>query len=461
MAAVTWNEVADVSAGGGGGTLAIRDADDYDNSVAPTPGQVIAWVDAGGGIFKPVTLQVASINGLAAALAAAQPADSDLTAIAALAPANDTVLQRKGGAWTARTPAQVKTDLALTYGDIGGTVPTGALPPLAISDVFVVANQVAQLALTAQRGDVAVREDNGRTYILTADTPSNLAAWREILAVGQVQSVAGKSGVVVLVKGDVGLGAVDNTSDADKPISTATQTALNGKLAASTVTTAGDLLVGTGAAAVARLGVGGDGQVLTASSTDPAGVAWADPPSGGGGGVRLSLADTMGMACVTQDPSLIDATAINIGSGTLYGCSVVLPAGRGLTHVGVGLRTVGQDPGGASKLGVIGGDGTRLGITANDATLWTAGAASLRERALLAPIAADPDDDRIVHLVMLSTCATPPTVYIGQLLTNSLFNPNPAAVLRSWVLFGQADIPAVINWGDVVQNSGIFQLYAR
>ncbi|MFD1709094.1 hypothetical protein ACFSF0_00585 [Ottowia flava] len=39
---------------------------------------------------------------------------------------------------------------------------------------------------------------------------------------------------MTLVKGDVGLGNVDNTSDADKPVSTATQTALNGKQAAST-----------------------------------------------------------------------------------------------------------------------------------------------------------------------------------------------------------------------------------
>ena len=42
-----------------------------------------------------------------------------------------------------------------------------------------------------------------------------------------VTSVAGKTGVVTLVKGDVGLGNVDNTSDANKPISTATQTALD------------------------------------------------------------------------------------------------------------------------------------------------------------------------------------------------------------------------------------------
>lgn len=44
-----------------------------------------------------------------------------------------------------------------------------------------------------------------------------------------VTSVAGKTGAVTLVKADVGLGNVDNTSDLNKPISTATQTALDGK----------------------------------------------------------------------------------------------------------------------------------------------------------------------------------------------------------------------------------------
>jgi hypothetical protein len=42
------------------------------------------------------------------------------------------------------------------------------------------------------------------------------------------QSLLG-SGNIDLVKGDVGLGNVDNTSDANKPVSTATQTALDTK----------------------------------------------------------------------------------------------------------------------------------------------------------------------------------------------------------------------------------------
>ena len=44
-----------------------------------------------------------------------------------------------------------------------------------------------------------------------------------------VTSVNNKTGAVTLAKGDVGLGNVDNTSDANKPISKATQAALNNK----------------------------------------------------------------------------------------------------------------------------------------------------------------------------------------------------------------------------------------
>jgi hypothetical protein len=48
-----------------------------------------------------------------------QPLDTDLTAIAALTPVADNVLQYKTGAWTNRTPAQLKTDLVLTKTDVG------------------------------------------------------------------------------------------------------------------------------------------------------------------------------------------------------------------------------------------------------------------------------------------------------------------------------------------------------
>jgi hypothetical protein len=47
------------------------------------------------------------------------------------------------------------------------------------------------------------------------------SVWERIGSNDAVTSVAGKTGAVTLVKGDVGLGNVDNTSDANKPVSTA------------------------------------------------------------------------------------------------------------------------------------------------------------------------------------------------------------------------------------------------
>jgi hypothetical protein len=52
-------------------------------------------------------------------------------------------------------------------------------------------------------------------------------------SVSQVSSVSGKTGSVTLAKADVGLGNVDNTSDANKPVSTAQATAIDAKMDAT------------------------------------------------------------------------------------------------------------------------------------------------------------------------------------------------------------------------------------
>lgn len=62
---------------------------------------------------------VADTTGLQATLDAKQPLDADLTTIAALAPADGSVLARVAGAWSSRTASQLKTDLVLTKSDVG------------------------------------------------------------------------------------------------------------------------------------------------------------------------------------------------------------------------------------------------------------------------------------------------------------------------------------------------------
>jgi hypothetical protein len=54
-----------------------------------------------------------------------QALDSDLTAIAALSPSNDDIIQRKSGAWTNRTLAQLSTDMTELTQDIVGAMFSG------------------------------------------------------------------------------------------------------------------------------------------------------------------------------------------------------------------------------------------------------------------------------------------------------------------------------------------------
>jgi hypothetical protein len=221
-------------------------------------------------------------------------------------------------------------------------VPSAQLPAIAITDTFPVASQAAMLALTAEVGDVAVRTDLNKSFILRVAGASTLANWQELLTpTDAVLSVNGQTGAVSLTaaglgalvaannlsdvanpatartnlgaaaavhthaetdvtglvadlaakeptisagttsqywRGDkswqtldksaVGLGNVDNTSDANKPVSTATQTALNLKAAL-----ASPALTGTPTAPTASPGTNSTQIATTAFLTAAVGVA--------------------------------------------------------------------------------------------------------------------------------------------------------------------------------------------
>ena len=63
----------------------------------------------------------------------------------------------------------------------GKIIPT-QLPALAITDTFVVASQTAQLALVAEVGDIAIRTDLNKSFILRVTGASTLANWQELLS---------------------------------------------------------------------------------------------------------------------------------------------------------------------------------------------------------------------------------------------------------------------------------------
>jgi len=94
--------------------------------------------------------------------------------------------------------------------DAGGKVPSSQLPAIAITDTFVVADEAAMLALAAEVGDVAVRTDESKSYILADEPASVLANWQELLSPPDlVQSVNGQTGSVSLDTDDVSEGIVN------------------------------------------------------------------------------------------------------------------------------------------------------------------------------------------------------------------------------------------------------------
>jgi uncharacterized protein involved in tellurium resistance len=151
------------------------------------------------------------------ALDGKQTLDSDLTSIAGLTPTNDDIVQRKSGAWTNRTPAQLKTDLVLAKSDVGlGSVDNTA----------DTAKPISTAQQTALDGKQPLDSDLTTIAGLVATTDNFMVASASAWA---SRTPTQAKTALSLTKSDVGLGSVDNTSDAAKPVSTATQTALDGK----------------------------------------------------------------------------------------------------------------------------------------------------------------------------------------------------------------------------------------
>lgn len=143
------------------------------------------------------------------------PAGTAAAAVAAVTPASIGAIPASEKA----TPSGVATL------DSGGKIPTSQLPALAITTNWVVASQAAMLALDAQEGDVAIRTDVSRSFILGTGPASTLGSWHELLTpTDSVLSVDGRTGTVTL--GDLYAALVHGHAQSDI---TGLVTALAGK----------------------------------------------------------------------------------------------------------------------------------------------------------------------------------------------------------------------------------------
>lgn len=88
--------------------------------------------------------------------------------------------------------------------DANGKLVESVIPAVAITDTFVVDSQTAMLALNAQKGDIAIRTDLNKSFVLQAQPASTLENWKELLTpTDGVLSVNGKTGTVILTGADI------------------------------------------------------------------------------------------------------------------------------------------------------------------------------------------------------------------------------------------------------------------
>lgn len=83
--------------------------------------------------------------------------------------------------------------------DSNGKLVESIIPAVAITETYVVDSRSAMLALSAQVGDVAIRTDVSKSFILQSLPATTDANWKELLTPDcKVISVNGKQGAVVL-----------------------------------------------------------------------------------------------------------------------------------------------------------------------------------------------------------------------------------------------------------------------
>jgi hypothetical protein len=101
------------------------------------------------------------------------------------------------------------------YAGLGsdGKLISSQLPSITVSDTFVVSSQSAMLAIAGETGDVAVRTDLNKSFILKGTDPTVLANWQELLTpTSDVTSVFGRNGSVTANAGDYNADQITETT---------------------------------------------------------------------------------------------------------------------------------------------------------------------------------------------------------------------------------------------------------
>jgi len=175
--------------------------------------------------------------------------------------------------WQMPTNTDLVTDLPADFEVFGQAVATSMADLLGGTS-----GQILAKNSNTDMDFVWIANDQGDITGVTATSPLTGGGTSGAITVGIQDASTSQKGSVQLSD------STSTTSSVLASTPTATKAAYdlaNGAVAKSTYTTKGDIVAATAASTISRLGVGTNGQVLTADSTAATGLKWATAAGGG------------------------------------------------------------------------------------------------------------------------------------------------------------------------------------
>jgi hypothetical protein len=173
------------------------------------------------------------------------------------------------------TWGEILNDFLKQIHNTDGTLKPNIVGPTQLKDNSVTASSIADGSITE-----ALLDTNIRAKLDAASSDWNTISNKPAVIAAGADQASARTAIgagTASTKADVGLGNVDNTSDVNKPISTATQTALNNKAALvhthvssqiSDATTTGVSLLTASDATAARAAIGAGTSNLIIGTTN-------------------------------------------------------------------------------------------------------------------------------------------------------------------------------------------------
>ena len=309
--------------------------------------------------------------------------------------------------------------------DVNGKVVLTQIPDSVLGQLqyMGIHNFSSSLPTATEKGQYWIASSDGNGYITGDWAVWNGTSFNKVDNTDAVATVAGRTGNVVLTKSDVGLSNVDNTSDANKPVSTATQNALNLKANIASPTFTGTVTAPTFSGS------------LSGNASSATNVAWS--------GVTSKPTTISGYGITDAQPLDPDLTAI----AGLAGTSGILKKTAVNTWV-LDTNTYGTSSGVTSVTGtapIVSSGGNTPSISISAATTSEPGSMSAADKTKLDGIASGannythPTGDGNLHVPATGTTNN------GKVLT-----AGATAGSLSWTTIPSAQVSSVNGMtGDV------------